>query len=460
MAVTVERVLERADAGLEQSRAALFELLRIPSVSAQPARAPDCVAAAEWLRDRFAAMGFEASLRPTAGQPVMLAHRRGPAGAPHLLYYGHYDVQPAEPLELWTQPAFDPAFVDGPDGKRVVARGAVDDKGQVMTIVEAFRAWHETAGALPVTVTVLLEGEEEVGSVNLDSFLAANRAELAADVAVISDTGMWDIDTPALTTRLRGMLYTQVDVHGPSRDLHSGMYGGSAANPLTVLSRLLGALHDPDGRVRVPGFYDGVEPVPERIASQWEALGFDEAAFLGEIGLSVPVGERGVPALQRLWARPTAEVNGIWGGYAGDGAKTVIPAEAHAKVSFRLVAGQAPDAVLDGFRRFVAEHLPAGVRAEVTALSGSPAMEVPADGPWTAAATAALVEEFGREPVLIGCGGSIPVVGSLKAILGLDTVLMGFGLDDDGPHSPDEKFEWACFRRGVRSHIRLLGRLG
>ena len=345
-------VLERIEAQLGPAQARWFEFLRIPSVSAQPAHAGDCRRSAEWVRGQLAGLGFSAGLHETGGHPVVLGHHDGAGpGAPHVLFYGHYDVQPAEPLALWGAAPFAPEISDGPHGKRVVARGAVDDKGQVMTWLEALRAWHDVHGTLPVRVTVLVEGEEEVGSPNLEPFLVAHRAALSADVAVISDTNMWDIETPALTTRLRGLAYVQLTVHGPERDLHSGLYGGAALNPLNTLTRILGELHDAEGRVQIPGFYDGVAEVPAALSAEWRALGFDERAFLAGVGLPGPAGETGRPALERLWARPTADINGIWGGYQGPGAKTVIAAEAGAKVSFRLVAGQDPDAVVAGVPR-------------------------------------------------------------------------------------------------------------
>ncbi|MBN9562696.1 MAG: dipeptidase [Alphaproteobacteria bacterium] len=456
----VDQILRHVDDNLDRSRENLFALLRIPSISAQPAHAPDCQRAAEWMRDQFASLGFEVSIRPTPGHPVVLAHHAGAPGyrGPHILFYGHYDVQPPDPLDLWTSPPFEPQLVDGPRGKRIVARGAVDDKGQVMMFVEALRAWHTAGGGIPASITVLIEGEEEVGSVNLDGFLEANRDALKSDLALISDTGMWDVDAPAITTRLRGLVYTQVTLKGPTRDLHSGLFGGSALNPINALTRILGGLHDADGRVQVPGFYDGVKPVSPEQARQWEALGFDEAAFLGEIGLSTPGGERGIPPLQRLWARPTADINGIWGGYTGPGSKTVIAAEASAKVSFRLVPEQDPHAIADGFRRFLDERTPAGARVELEVFGASPGIEIATDSPWVRAAEAALAEEYGRPALLMGSGGSIPVVESFRRTLGIDSLLMGFGLDDDQVHSPNEKFELRCFHHGIRSHVRLLGK--
>jgi acetylornithine deacetylase/succinyl-diaminopimelate desuccinylase-like protein len=457
---TVETVLRHVDAGLDTSRARLFDLLRIPSVSAQPKHAADCLRAADWVRTQLADLGFTAGVRETPGHPVVVAHHPGPAGytGPHVLFYGHYDVQPVDPLELWHSPPFEPQLVDGPHGKRFVARGAVDDKGQSMMFVEALRAWHEAGGGIPAQITLLIEGEEEVGSRNLEPFVAANKQELAADIALISDTGMWDIDTPAITTRLRGMTFAQVTLKAANRDLHSGLYGGSALNPINALARIVGDLHDANGRIQLPGFYDNVKPVSNAQRAQWDALGFDERAFLGKIGLEAPAGERGYSPLERLWARPTADINGMWGGYTGAGSKTVIASEATAKVSFRLVPGQDPDQVFEQFRRFIAERLPPGATVEIDGGTRTPGIEVNMESPWVRAAQSVLAEEYGRPAVLVGSGGSIPVVMSLRRVLGIDSLLMGFGLDDDQVHSPNEKFEQRCFHHGIRSHIRLLAK--
>jgi acetylornithine deacetylase/succinyl-diaminopimelate desuccinylase-like protein len=448
------------DAGLDTSRARLFDLLRIPSVSAQPKHAADCLRAADWVRTQLADLGFTAGVRETPGHPVVVAHHPGPAGytGPHVLFYGHYDVQPVDPLELWHSPPFEPQLVDGPHGKRFVARGAVDDKGQSMMFVEALRAWHEAGGGIPAQITLLIEGEEEVGSRNLEPFVAANKQELAADIALISDTGMWDIDTPAVSTRLRGMAYFEVTLKAANRDLHSGLFGGSALNPINALTRILGDLQDDNGRIRLPGFYDRVKPITNAQRTQWDALHFDEAAFLGGIGLSKPVGERGYSALERLWARPTADINGIWGGYTGPGSKTVIASEASAKVSFRLVADQDPDEVFTQFQRFINDRLPEGATVTFQTHSSSRGIEVNTDQPWVRAAQDVLSAEYGRPAVLMGCGGSVPVVNSLHRVLGIDTLLMGFGLDDDQIHSPNEKFEQRCFHKGIRSHARLLAK--
>jgi acetylornithine deacetylase/succinyl-diaminopimelate desuccinylase-like protein len=436
----------------------LKEFLAIPSVSAQPAHAPDCRRAAAWAREKLDAMGFTTRLVETPGHPVILAQHPGPAGgAPHFLYYGHYDVQPAEPMELWNSPPFEPVIVEGAHGPRIVARGAVDDKGQVSLWLEAFRAWFDTTGTLPARITVVLEGEEEVGSPNLEPFLRDYAAELRADVAVVSDTNMWDIATPAITTRLRGLVYAELRVRAAVRDLHSGLFGGSALNPINALTRLLGALHDAEGRVQLPGFYDGVADISAAQAEQWAQLDFDEPAFLGEIGLATPVGEAGRSGLDRLWARPTADINGIWGGYQGAGAKTVIASQAGAKISFRLVAGQDPARILEAFKTFVAQHAPADLHTEIETFGMAPGFEVASENPFVAIARKILTEEYGREAVLIGSGGSIPVVESLRRILGLDTLLMGFGLADDQVHSPNEKFDLACLDHGTNAHARLLG---
>jgi acetylornithine deacetylase/succinyl-diaminopimelate desuccinylase-like protein len=455
---TTHVVLDHIRATRPGAHARLMDFLRIPSVSAQPAHAGDCRQAAEWARGQFEAVGFATRIVETAGHPVLLATHAGPTeDAPHLLYYGHYDVQPAEPLELWTTPPFEPAVIEGRHGPRVVARGAVDDKGQVSMWLEALRAWHAVAGGPPARVTVVLEGEEEVGSPNLEAFLAAHADELRADIAIISDTGMWDIDTPAITTRLRGLVYAELRVRGPSRDLHSGLYGGSALNPINALTHILGCLHDADGRVALPGFYDGVAETGATQAAEWARLAFDESAFLGEIGLETPVGERGRGGLDRMWARPTADINGIWGGYPGHGAKTVIAAEAGAKVSFRLVAGQDPARILEAFRQHVAVHAPAGLQTQIETFGMAPGFEVAAGNPWVDTARAVLEEEYARPAVLIGSGGSIPVVESLRRILGLDTLLMGFGLSNDQVHSPNEKFDLRCLDHGTNAHARLLG---
>jgi acetylornithine deacetylase/succinyl-diaminopimelate desuccinylase-like protein len=457
---TIAAVLRQVDTSIDASRERLFDLLRIPSISTQPDHRRDCVNAAEWLRDQLAELGFRADVRPTGGHPVVVAHHPAPRGyqGPHVLFYGHYDVQPAEPFELWTHPPFDPQLVDGPHGKRFVARGVADNKGQFMMFLEALRAWNDAAGGIPAHITVLLEGEEEILSPSLEPFITENKDELCADIALISDTTMWDIDTPAVITRLRGAASVQMVLKAPDRDLHSGIYGGSALNPINALTRILGELHDTEGRIQLPGFYDKVKPVSSVQRQQWNALDFDEPAFLAKVGLAVPTGEHGYSALERLWTRPTADINGIWGGYAGAGMKSIIASEAGAKVTFRLVPNQDPVEVMEQFKRFVSGRLTPGASVELELLGATPGIEVNLDSPWFRAAQAALAEEYGKPAVLMGAGYSLPVVTTLRNVLGIDSLLMGFILDDDQVHSPNERLEQRCFHHGIRSHARLLAK--
>ena len=452
----LDAVLDRLDAGREAARERLFELLRIPSISTDPAHAGECRRAAEWLSADLSGMGFEARVQETDGHPLVIAHRDGPG--PHVLFYGHYDVQPVDPLELWHRDPFDPAVVDQDGRPAIVGRGASDDKGQVMTFVEACRAWLAEAGGLPCKVSVVLEGEEESTGDSLMRFLET-RDELKADIALVCDTTMWDADTPAITTMLRGIVTEEVTIRAADRDLHSGFYGGAAANPLHVLSRAMAGLHDAQGRVTLAGFYDGVPEISPEIRAQWEGLGFDDRAFLGAVGLSVPAGEAGRSALEHTWSRPTAEVNGLWGGYTGAGFKTVIPAEAHAKVSFRLVGEQDPEAVRAAFRAHVEACLPADCTATFTGHGAARPIVMATDDPAFARAREALSKEWGREAAFIGCGGSIPVVGDFRRTLGCDTALIGFALEDDRIHSPNEKYDLRSFEKGARSWARILAAL-
>jgi acetylornithine deacetylase/succinyl-diaminopimelate desuccinylase-like protein len=456
-------VLDRLTANRAAALEGLFELLAIPSVSTDPAFAADCVAAAEWCAATLREMGFEASVRPTSGKPMVVGHWRhsGASQRPRVLFYGHYDVQPPDPLEAWSGAPFAPRLAEDPRyGPVIVARGASDDKGQLMTFIEACRAWLEAQGRLPVDVTVLLEGEEESGSPSLAPFLDAHAQELEADVALVCDTGQWDEHSPAITAFLRGLAFSEITVTGPNRDLHSGLYGGPARNPLRVLCELLAALHDKDGRVSLPGFYDDVvAPSPAQLA-QWRALAFDESAFLRAVGLSEPAGERGASVLEQLWARSTAEINGMVGGYTGPGTKTVIPSSATAKLSFRLVPNQRPDKILDSLHRFIAERLPPDCRATFAGEGGSSAVGFDLSAPPFAAASKALEQEWGKAPMMIGCGASIPIVESFRSRLGMQALLIGFALDDDRIHSPNEKYNLTSFTKGARSWARILDALG
>jgi acetylornithine deacetylase/succinyl-diaminopimelate desuccinylase-like protein len=452
-------VLARIDAGLDQSVERLVDVLRIPSISTDPKYDPDVRRAAEWMATQLQDIGFDAAVRDAAKHPMVVGHMKGPEGAPHILYYGHYDVQPADPYALWDSDPFEPVIVEAERGKRIVARGAVDDKGQVMTFIEAFRAWKEVHGSLPIGVTVLLEGEEESGSESLEPFMIAHKDELKADACVVCDTGMWSVDKPAITYMLRGIVSIEVKIKGPSRDLHSGMYGGGVINPINLLAKILGDFHDESGRIQIEGFYDDVLAVGDNELKQWEGLGFDENAFLGEIGMSTPGGEKGYSALERLWARPTLDINGITGGYQEPGGKTVIAAEASAKITCRLVPDQDPEKIIAGLKKFVADRLPADFKLEIVHASGFPARRVPTDSPYLQSALAGLKDEYATDALLIGCGGSIPAVGSIKDLLGIDSLLVGFGLEDDRVHSPNEKFELVCYHRGIRSNAAIMARL-
>jgi len=455
----LDEVLARIDADMDAAVERLFALLRIRSISTDPAYAAECRACADRIAEDLKGIGFEAAAHATPGHPVVVAHDRAAPG-PSALFYGHYDVQPVDPVDLWTRDPFDPVIETRPDGSRMIrARGAADDKGQVMTFVEACRAWKAVNGALPMKVSLLLEGEEESGSTSLPPFLRDHADELRADIGLVCDTSMWDARTPAITTMLRGLCGEEVVVTAADRDLHSGLYGSAAANPNHVLARILADLHDDAGRVTVPGFYDGVPELPEALRKQWESLPFDETAFLGAVGLSVPAGEKGRSVLEMTWSRPTCEINGMGGGYQGDGFKTVIPSRASAKVSFRLVFDQDPHAIRAAFRDFVRARVPADCKVEFIAHGSAQAIRFPNDAPPFAKARAALTAEWGREAFFIGGGGSIPVAHEFKSVLGMDVILAGFGLDDDRIHSPNEKYEYESFHRGIRSWARVLDAL-
>lgn len=455
----IDNVLQRIDANSSDALARLFELLRIRSISTDPAFTSACVKAAEWLAAELNAIGFTASVRETTGHPMVVAHAKaGRTGVPHLLFYGHYDVQPVDPIDLWESDPFDPKLVEREGGAKIVGRGAADDKGQLMTFVEACRAFRETGG-LPCDVSILFEGEEECGSPSLPAFMAANKDELSADMMLVCDTGMWNKDTPAITTMLRGLYLEEVVVRCADRDLHSGMYGGPARNPIHVLSKIIADLHDAKGRVTLPGFYEGVAELPDEIAEQWRQLPFDEHQFLGDVGLSVPAGEQDRSVLEQIWSRPTCDVNGIVGGYTGKGSKTVLPAEASAKFSFRLVGKQKPDAIAESFQAFVRARLPEDADVEFISHGASPALQLPFGSEALSRARRALQAEWGKEPVMAGSGGSIPIVGAFKRDLKMDALMVGFGLDDDRIHSPNEKYELSSFQKGARSWARILSAL-
>ena len=450
-------VLDRIDKDFDDSLARLFSLLRIMSISADPAFDEDCKKAADHLAADIATIGFTTDVRPTAGHPAIVGKNLGVNGGTHVLFYGHYDVQPVDPLDLWKRPPFEPVVTDHADGRKIiVARGAEDDKGQLMTFVEACRAWKNVTGSLPLNVTILIEGEEEIGSKNFGPFLDKHKKDLAADFVLVCDTGMWDRNTPAITTSLRGLVYEEVRIKAANRDLHSGIFGGGAQNPIRVLTRILGSLFDDNGKITIPGFYDGVKDLPPDILAQWKGLNLSADSFLKPIGLSVPAGEKDRLLIEQISSRPTCDINGIVGGYTGEGSKTVIPAEASAKVSFRLVEGQEPAKIRKAFRDYVTSRLPADCTAEFLDHAGAPAIALDWGMKPLAAAKRALSEEWGKDALLIGSGASIPIVADFKKTLGLDTVLIGFGLEDDNIHSPNEKYDLKSFHKGIRSWARIL----
>ena len=459
---TLPAVLDRIDRDLDSSLDRLFALLRIQSVSTDPAYAAHCRTAAEHVAGDLRSLGFETSVRPTAGHPVVIGKSgNGQAGkAPRVLFYGHYDVQPVDPLDLWQTPPFEPRIETLDGGRKIiVARGACDDKGQAMTFVEACRAFKAVTGKLPLDITMMIEGEEECGSKNLFGFVRENAAEFKRDLALVCDTGMWDAQTPSITTSLRGLVYEEVRLTCADRDLHSGLFGGAARNPIHVLAAVLAAMHRPDGSVAIPGFYEGVRELPADIKADLSGLGLTAEKFLGPIGLKIPAGEQDRMLIEQISTRPTAEVNGIIAGYTGEGAKTVIPGKAMAKVSFRLVGAQDPEKIRAAFRDFVRARVPSDCSVEFGNFTSAPAFDVAFDNPALTKARAALADEWGKKAVTVGAGGSIPIVGDFKSVLGMDTLMVGFALDDDRVHSPNEKFDLKCFHKGIRSWARILAAL-
>jgi acetylornithine deacetylase/succinyl-diaminopimelate desuccinylase-like protein len=444
----VEKHLEQnADRYVED----LKELLRIPSVSADSKFKADVRKAGEWVRNKLADAGLKTELVETPGHPIVYAEWLKKPGAPTVVVYGHYDVQPPDPLNEWITPPFEPTVRDG----QLFARGATDDKGQMLTHVHSVGAWLKSVGELPVNVKFVIEGEEEVGSNNLEQFLESNRERLKCDVAVISDTSQYGPGIPAVTYGLRGIIAVQFTLHGPKQDLHSGVFGGSIANPVNALAKILGELHDDQGRVQIPGFYDDVQPLTDAERKEWAQLPFEEKSYLESLGSGATWGETGYTTLERRWARPTCDINGITGGYQGEGPKTIIPAKATAKITCRLVPNQQAEKIVKGLRSFVEARVRPGVRLEFTEYHGAPATVCDLNSPWMKAAREAIAAGFGRPPVMIREGGSIPVVGTFKKVLGVDTLLLGWGQNTDNLHGPNEHFSLEDYQRGIRSSAFL-----
>jgi len=433
----------------------LCELLRIPSVSADSKHRQDVERAAGWLHGQFAKLGFRTETVKTAGHPIVLAESPHVDGAPTVLVYGHYDVQPPDPLDQWTTPPFEPTRRDG----NLYARGATDDKGQMLTHVKSAEAWMAAEGRLPVNLKYLIEGEEEVGSHNLYDFIDQHKDRLACDVVVISDTSQFGRGLPAITYGLRGIAYYELRLTGPKQDLHSGTFGGAVVNPANTLCRMLTALIDQRGRIQVPGFYDDVLPLDEHERKQLGSLPFDEKKFMEQIAVDAVAGEEGFTTLERRGARPTFDINGLTSGYQGEGAKTVLPAKASAKFSFRLVPNQDPQKISASLEKMLRGLCPRGIKMELIDFHGAPGVVVPLDSPYIEAAAKAIEHGFGRRPLFMREGGSIPVVTTFKQKLGVDTLLLGWGLDDDNAHSPNEKFSLADFHRGIRASAQLWAEL-
>ncbi len=456
--MSLDAVLAKIDTDLDAALERLMGLLRLQSVSTDPAYKEQVNKAADWLVEDLKSLGVDASKRDTPMHPMVVGHV-GNIG-PHLLFYGHYDVQPVDPIELWGHDPFEP-FIEDRNGIKVIrGRGTSDDKGQLMTFMEACRAWIAVHGELPCKITFLFEGEEETGSPSLVPFMEANKDELKADLALICDTGMVAKGVPSIASQLRGMLKDEMTIHGPAMDLHSGHYGGPAINPLKEISRIIASFHDDEGRVTIDGFYDDVIEIGDNLKAQWETCGFDEAEYMEGAGLTTPAGEQGYSILEQQWSRPTLEINGMWGGYQGAGTKTVIPAQAHAKITCRLVGDMDPADIRIKLRA----HVEGMLRPDASVtwdndLEGAPPSVMNTDRPEFEQARQALSAEWDREAVFVGMGGSIPIAGHFKTVLDMDAMLIGFASEDDRIHSPNEKYDVEAFHKGMRSWARVLAAL-
>jgi len=452
----MDKIIKHIDENKKRYQDELFALVRIPSVSADPKYKNDIRRAAEWTRDKLASMGCTARLVETDGHPIVYGEWLKAPGKPTVLFYGHYDVQPADPLDLWTTPPFEPTVREG----NVHARGSSDDKGQFLANILGTEAFFQTRGGPPVNVKFLIEGEEEATSTSLDKFIAANTALLKCDHIVISDTAQFAKGYPAITYGLRGICYMEIFVRGPKMDLHSGQYGGGVANPANALSRIISQLHDPTtGKVTVPGFYDDVAELTPVERAEFARLPFDEAALKARLDVTELPGERGYTLHERFWARPTCDVNGMKSGYQGVGAKTIIPSEASAKISMRLVPNQRPEKVQAAFEKYIRSLCPPGVQVRLECHGKAKPVVVPNDSPVLTKARAALEKGFGGKSVLMREGGSIPVTETFQDKLGVAALLVGYGLPDDNLHSPNEKFSLEDFHRGIKTAAYLIDEL-
>ena len=451
----LDATLSRVDSEMEQNIKRLFDFLKIKSISTDPEFKKDCSEAADWLVADLKSFGAKVKKYETGGHPVVLGDL-GSDNGPHILFYGHYDVQPVDPLELWDSDPFEPIIEKLPSGTVIRARGSSDDKGQLMTFVEACRAWIAQNGSLPFKVTFFFEGEEESGSPNLVPFMKKFKKEISSDIVLICDTWLFESRVPSIVTMLRGILKEEFIITGPDKDLHSGMYGGISTNPARVLTNVLSALHDRDGAVTIPDFYDGVSELSQNIKGQWKNLNFKHDQFLSDVGLSKPAGEKGRSPLEMIWSRPTCEINGINSGYINEGFKTVLPSQASAKISFRLVGNQDPIKIRNSFREMIQNLVPIDCKVTFLEHEASKASQMDTSSPEFEKARAAISEEWGIEAAFVGCGGSIPIAGHFQEITGVEPMLIGFAKDDDQIHSPNEKYDLESFQKGIRSWVRVI----
>ncbi|MGL4686500.1 MAG: M20/M25/M40 family metallo-hydrolase [Commensalibacter sp.] len=453
----MENILNFVDKELSTSLDRLFDLLKIPSISADPAHQMDCRHAAEWLQNYLKEIGFTSAIHETGGHPIVLAQDLSAESGPHILFYGHYDVQPVDPLDLWDIPPFQPCIKIGKNNQKIIhGRGSSDDKGQLLTFLEACRAIRKQSGKMPLKITILLEGEEENGGEHLPGFLAEQKGKLFPDMAFICDTDMATPDIPAITAMVRGMVSEEVIIHAANRDLHSGIYGNAARNPIQLLAEIISKLRDKEGRVTVPDFYKGVPDIPIEIRQKWQDIGKTDAELLSPIGLKETAGEKAFKAVEQTWCRPSCEINGISGGYEGPGFKTVIPAKASAKISFRLVGKQNPQEIQKQFRQFVMDQIPSDCHVEFQSHGLSSAGMVALSGANLVHIQKALKDEWQQDAAIIGTGGAIPIVNDLQRELGVDSFLIGFANADDCIHSPNEKYNLRSFHKGIRSWVRIL----
>ncbi len=452
----MDEILSYIQANKERYFAELKELLAIPSISTNAENGPDMQRCAHWVADHMRIVGLQnVQLFPTSGHPIVYGEWLGAPGQPTVLIYGHYDVQPVEPLDLWTSPPFEATVRDN----KLYARGSADDKGQVFIHLKGIEAYFKTKGSLPVNLKLLIEGEEEIGSTNLDAFVKDQKELLKADLVLISDSSMFGEDIPSICYGLRGLTYMQLEVVGPNKDLHSGSFGGAVHNPIQALAEIIAQLHDKNGRVTIPGFYDDVRPLTRKERDAFKKLPWSDRKYAAELGVKQLYGEKGFTTLERLWARPTLECNGVWGGFIGEGAKTVLPSKASAKISMRLVPDQSSSRVARLFERHIKKIAPKGVKVTMTFIHGGEPAITPIDSPGVTAAVAALKKGFGKNPLYQREGGSIPIVVQFKEMLGIDTVLLGFGQPDENAHAPDEFINLDHFFRGIQTSVHFFNEL-